>query len=488
MLEIKHTFMPVIWSIVGVVIIWFVLNLFLKNRFKSSAITSLITVLFFSYGQIIGALNKFPEKTLGVSSDIYLTVHYILISGITIYLIVKFFRNYLRTTGFLNFISLALLVYPSFIMITYAKTINIENFDTDSELNKIENIIIDDEVLKKPDIYYIILDGYGRDDVLQSVYGYDNSEFIDALENQGFFVARKSRSNYAQTLLSLASSLNMQYLDSKDDNSKDMDAYRVPLKTKIINNRVAKILRETGYKFLTFSTGYSGTEIENSDIYIKPGFSFDEFQLMLIGTTPFYPLLQVIPNKSPKYLHRQRILFTIDKLPNIHLENEPMFAFAHIIAPHPPFVLADEFRTPSKIEMLNINDGSHYHLFVDSLQTEYKTQYIAQLKVLNKLVLDMIDKLLLRENIVIILQSDHGPGLLLNWENPDSNTFAERLPILNAYYFSDSVNIPLYDSITPVNSFRLILNNYFNLNLLPLEDKSYFSRWTAPYKFIDVDN
>lgn len=489
MLEINHIFIPVIWSVFGVVIMWSVLNLFIRNRFKSSAVTSLITVLFFSYGHIIGALNKFPERMLGISSDLYLTMNYVLIAGISIYIIVKYFKKYFQITGFLNFISIALLAYPFIIIITSAKSINIEYPNTNKYLNKIENVKTNDKRIEKPDIFYIILDGYGREDVLKSIYNHDNESFLKELENRGFFIARESRSNYAQTLLSLASSLNMQYLDTMDKNSKDTDAYRLYLKSEIINNRVTKILRGFGYKFVTFSTGYSGTEIETSDIYLKPSFSLDEFQFMLIGTTPLYNLLQVIPNKSPKYLHRQRILFTIAELPNINFPNEPIFAFAHIIAPHPPFVLAyeSEFRTPSKIDLLNFNDGFHYHMSVDSLQTEYKTKYIAQLKVLNKLVLDMLDKLLLRKNIVIVLQSDHGPGVLLNWEYPDSATLAERIPILNAYYFADSVNIHLYHSITPVNTFRLIFNSYFSLNLPPLEDKSFFSRWSSPNDFIAVD-
>ncbi len=75
--------------------------------------------------------------------------------------------------------------------------------------------------LKKPDIYYIILDGYGRGDVLKSVYGFDNEKFYNELENRGFFIARKSNANYAQTtLFSLASSLNMEYLEIPNNDSK----------------------------------------------------------------------------------------------------------------------------------------------------------------------------------------------------------------------------------------------------------------------------
>jgi hypothetical protein len=58
-----------------------------------------------------------------------------------------------------------------------------------------------------PDIYYIILDAYGRADTLQSLFDYDNSEFLDFLEAKGFYVADCAQSNYSQTILSLSSSL-----------------------------------------------------------------------------------------------------------------------------------------------------------------------------------------------------------------------------------------------------------------------------------------
>ena len=120
MLAIKHIFRPVIWSIAGVVIIWFVLNLFLKNRYKSSAITSLITVLFFSYGHIIIGMNKFPEDVIGISSDLYLSLNYLLIIGILSYMIIKFFKNFLSVTGYLNLIGFTLLFYPLYtIFINY---------------------------------------------------------------------------------------------------------------------------------------------------------------------------------------------------------------------------------------------------------------------------------------------------------------------------------------------------------------------------------
>ena len=77
-----------------------------------------------------------------------------------------------------------------------------------------------------PDIYYIILDGYARSDVMKSRFGFDNSGFLSHLESRGFYVARQSTANYCQTPLSLSASLNAVYLDElvQGDRGRDQTA------------------------------------------------------------------------------------------------------------------------------------------------------------------------------------------------------------------------------------------------------------------------
>ena len=92
---------------------------------------------------------------------------------------------------------------------------------------------------------------------------------------------------------------------------------------------------------------------------------------------------------------------------------------------------------------------------------------------------------------IIILQGDHGTQTLLkkyddNWDNQNDESITERMSIFNAYYLPDQNTELIYDSITPVNSFRLILNAYFNTNYELLEDKSYFADYIHPYNFTDV--
>ena len=76
-------------------------------------------------------------------------------------------------------------------------------------------------------------------------------------------------------------------------------------------------------------------------------------------------------------------------------------------------------------------------------------------------------------------------NIATNWDNKNDESITERMSIFNAYYLPDQNTGLIYDSITPVNSFRLILNAYFNANYELLEDKSYFSDDTY-YNFTDV--
>ena len=62
----------------------------------------------------------------------------------------------------------------------------------------------------------------------------------------------------------------------------------------------------------------------------------------------------------------------------------------------------------------------------------------------------------------------------------------ERMSILNAYYFPGQKYEGLYGRISPVNSFRVVLNSYFGAKLRLLPDRSFFSTWPEPYQFIDV--
>ena len=63
-----------------------------------------------------------------------------------------------------------------------------------------------------PDIVVILVDGHARSDTIHDLFSFDNEPFLTAMEEQGFVVARKSRSNYNRTSLTLATMFQMRQL------------------------------------------------------------------------------------------------------------------------------------------------------------------------------------------------------------------------------------------------------------------------------------
>jgi hypothetical protein len=336
-----------------------------------------------------------------------------------------------------------------------------------------------------PDVYYIILDGYARSDVLQELYQYDNSSFINALEERGFFIASESQSNYMQTALSVSSSLNMEYLTGFSKIAPD----RGQLIGMIKNNKIRAIFESFGYKTIGFSSGYQPTEWVNSNYYFSSpeiGKSHDLEALLLINSAADILVEQKwLDLPITKYRSQQeRISYTFSSLaeevPSI---SGPKLIFAHIIAPHPPFVF-DQNGPITPDEVYVLQDGNKYW----GNKVEYIHKYINQLSYINDLVIETIDNILDKSvnPPIIIIQADHGPGAYLDWNSSKDTCFKERFSILNAYYFPDKKVDLLNENITPVNTFRIIFNSYFGTDFDLLDNKEYFSTWDQPYNFIDV--
>jgi hypothetical protein len=343
--------------------------------------------------------------------------------------------------------------------------------------------------LKKPDIYYIIVDGYAREDVLKSIYNFDNSDFLMYLNQQGFYIPSKSQSNYIQSALSLASSLNFGYFNHSslaENNSYN----RKPLQEMIINSNVRSILEKFGYHLIYIYSGYAFTDIPDADIYLSVKKSrFTHLEGAFIDSTGLKTITNSLGVEEyiPGYeLHRQIILNNFDQLSNIpdKYNSKPKFVFAHIVLPHPPFIFDREGNAITPARPYTINDGNYYR----GSEREYVNDYVEQLIFTNEKLRDTINQILNKSKMppIIILQADHGPGAYLDWDSAENSCLMERFSILNAYFLPGNPDTNLYPTISPVNSFRVILDTYFNSNLGLLEDRQYYSPWLHPYQFVDV--
>jgi len=394
----------------------------------------------------------------------------------------KVFRDPGIVTKFLNVTFLVILVAPAFRIIKFAI-----GLPSHRAAFAATELVADSKGAQLPDIYYLIVDGYARADVLETVYHYDNTEFIDFLIDRGFYVASQSRSNYMQTALSLSSSLNFDYLDEATVALREQ-AWRVPTTFWIAQSRVRKILEQADYQFVALSSGYFNTEIRDADVYLSPyRMRVNEFDGLLLGVSAARFLAPVLDWPAFGYeAHREIIHYAFAQLyaPQQDVDS-PKFVFMHVVAPHPPFVFDEHGRSIEPQHPYTLSDGEGYPGTVD----EYLTHYVGQLKYVNRKVQQAIDAVLENSDrpVIIILQADHGPGAFLDFNSAEGSCWYERFGILNAYYFpDDDVYRSLYETISPVNSFRVVLDAYFDTNLGLLEDRSYYSSLRYPYDFTEI--
>jgi hypothetical protein len=338
-----------------------------------------------------------------------------------------------------------------------------------------------------PDIYLIILDAYGREDFLREVYRFDNHEFTESLRSKGFYVADQSSPNYPMTWLSLSSLLNFDYLDDFTRELRNTQAHG-PGYDLLQNSDVRRLFHDAGYQFIALPSATLFTQMRDADIYYKMTSSdLNEFEGLVLSSTVANLVVNAwnLDLPVPSYdLHRQYILFSLEKLETVATIKGPKFVFAHIMAPHPPFVL-DEFGNYVQSTLpYNMGDASGFM----GTSEEYVTGYVNEIRFLNRRLIEVIDMILEQSEQppVIIIQGDHGPGNYFNLREPNNICLKERYSILNAYYFPDGNYAALYPAITPVNSFRVVLNQYFESQLELLEDRNYYATWSAPYVFNDI--
>jgi hypothetical protein len=348
-----------------------------------------------------------------------------------------------------------------------------------------------------PDIYYIILDGYGRSDILEELYDFDNSGFLSFLRQRGFHVATKSHSNYAQSILSIASSLNLTYLDDLAALVGPESRDRRPLEHMIQHSAVVRFLEQQGYTIVALPSGYSPTDLKDADVHGGSGRAWNEFEVRLLGNTPIPWLVVRGGLLDVRAVQRQKILHILNLLSGTSQAQSPHFVFAHVLAPHGPFLFDEHGNEIEPQRWFDMHDGTPFDVVsanddftLEQIRAEYISGYRGQLAFINTRVESIVDDLLSASSrpAVIILQADHGPASLLDWHNPDNSYYLERFAILNAYLLPGIDSAGLYDEITPVNTFRLIFNEYFGTDLELLDDASYFSTLERCYEFIDVTN
>ena len=475
--DFRQTLLPLVLSLAGASILWFLLLLILRDKFKAGLSTFLFLVLFFSYGRVYQSLETYD---IFVPGHAYLLPGVMLAWGYCVYFIHRAKRDFRNLTAALNVIAAVLIVINlANISIYQIGKPKVEPSRPVNATGATDNVT--DDAKTKRDIYFIILDEYAHPDTIKEWAGYDNSWFINSLKDKGFFIAGQSRTRSPHSPLVIAQVLNMEYLSGEwywdvinkhfteitNGESRPSGKYweSEPIYWKYAYNKAADFLRIKGYKYICFGNRHAKGRWDsfmrdNADQYFNYAESSgalwaSEFQNILWNSTalrPFYPHL--IGSQYEGFL-RHEISGTLEHLKEIPYMEGPKFVVAHIMCPHEPFVFGPKGEYVDPLNYRNYRDKQFY-----------LGQYIYISVEIDK-VLSALQKES-KSPPIIILQSDHGlrpgyPGQVIGKD--------EWHKILNALYLPGVDKAVLYDSISPVNTFRLIFNQYFGTDYELLPDK-----------------
>ncbi|MBI3946999.1 MAG: hypothetical protein HY321_13830 [Armatimonadetes bacterium] len=454
-----------------------VLRLALRDAHRAGLGASLLVLLFVSYGHLHAGVSA--AMGIGASRTGALVVS-MLILALAGRAILLTRRDLRRVTAVANAAALFLVIQPAYLL--GACALQRQHYATAAGAAPVAAAR---SVAPGPDadIYYIILDRFASASVLRESYGFDNSEFVRDLRAQGLYVADPAFANYLKTAQSLASSLNMRHLtplaQAVGEDSNDW----APVHAMLRDHEVGRFLKTRGYTYIHLGSSFEATENNpHADVNLHGGSVWSSFFVQSLteqtmarafgfGTGPI----------TFRDQHLAAARFQIESLARIAKDPRRTFTFAHILMPHRPYVV-DHTGRVVPFEVL--------------MERSEQENYVEQLRYTATAATRLVRQILATspEPPIILLQSDEGPfphryfkdeeGF--NWRGATPAELREKLGILSAYYLPGGRR-GLYPTITPVNSFRVVLNRYFGAELPLLPDRSYaFQDGRHLYRFADV--
>ncbi|HNU13687.1 MAG TPA: hypothetical protein PKI55_04455, partial [Chitinophagaceae bacterium] len=282
---------------------------------------------------------------------------------------------------------------------------------------------------------------------------------------RGFYIAQNSLSNYNSTPFSVASLLNMDYLnDIKGSHRVKRDLQQC---YELINqNRVASFFKEHGYEIHNNSIfRFNRLPAVTDETFIPAATSFITSQTLLsrIEEELGYHLVHSLNMR--KFLKRinlkdlnnnEKIISRTTEIAS-QKNGTPKFVYSHLMMPHYPYYFNKE-GLPYDWQTLE-----HYN--------NDRERYIQYLQFCNSKFLGLIDHIIKNSPVppIIVFISDHG---FRQTKNPSS--ISEVYNNFNAVLLPERNYAGFYSSISLVNQFRAVLNTSFRQQLPMLKDSTVF--------------
>ena len=410
------------------IIIWIVIRKIIKNGNKAALITGVGVVFFFYFGYVQDALKGILVSNIPVNkTSILVPISIIIFIILTVYFI-KSKNNFESIIKIANVVSITLILVVCV------------------------QFIIPGASAEKPNVYHIILDEYTDNEILTKKFGYNNEKFLEFLNNNGFYMHDKLFSTFGSTVKELNVILNMEYPKKLGWMYEDYESLN--------NNKVMSIFSNQDYSVIETNSMMRWKNFSDVDTKLcyDTNFINSEFLDQVLGKS----IIRYFLEKYQQDTRRDTIRCTFNVLNEITLKTDgPKYVFSHVYVPHPPFLFGPngENVIPDRREISGLQSWENPQGYVNQLI--YATNEITV--VIKNIVKN-------DPNAIVIVQGDTGT---LTGADISKKTMKE---IYQAHSILYAVRIPDVedsDYMIPVNTYRIIFNNYFNMNYDYLEYHSY---------------
>lgn len=441
-----------------------------KNNLKAGIYSFIVMGYFFGFGVVKDLMDNSPSLSRISSYKYLLPAIAIMLLLLLVYL-KKTVRNFTRLN---NFLFLAVTLNLLFEIFVFSKNV-ITGAEKENDLGD-PNLSMAASFkpcsnCEQPDIYYMIFDEYTSSDCLKRYFNYSNEKLDNYLTLNNFFISKKSRSNYSFTSFSMASILDMDYLNLSPNYTEAIARDIARGEYTIKNNNTIKIFEKQGYKIHNHSLFDFADYPSLLGTYfyeLRRMFISDETLLARVKRDIGWNLIRLRTRQEAEKRMKEKFYQSSDfviknKITSFNtafdaIKNDnPLtkdFYYFHFVLPHDPFVF----------------DSSGNVRYDPDNKIRMDIKYIDQVKHANDMIFKLVDMINSKYNkkAVIIIQGDHGFKTWPGKEHYNDIAFEN----LNAVYLPDTTYKGYYDGISSVNTFRLLFNHYFNSNFEILPDTS----------------
>jgi hypothetical protein len=445
-------------SVAGSIGFLFVIILFITRKTLFAAlITFFISLWYFFFGAFHDPIKSTPVLNLISSYTIVIPLLFIA----TFLWIVLLKRNPNLWQKLCLYLNVLLIIY----CVIDAVKISFRSFRTTNE-----NVTLAfnyEAVKNKPDVFFLLFDGYPGTKSLIDSFNFDNKPFLDFLTKNNFVYIPGS-SNYDLTVFSMSSLFNMDYIKGE---------WHLPnADQKDVQKRMNEIKQASVFKIFS-GMGYTVDNNSIFDIQNAPGIS-DENSFLLghsvlltdkifinrfnrdIGASLPQWLVKKMPflRDQSFYRHRNDNAAVEDHLLKTATQKniKPIFSYSHFLMPHGPY-----FYDSTGIE-------TEYKKMNAEASWANKNDFISYLKYSNSVAEKVISALRKNKpNGIIIIKSDHG----FRYYNSAIPFQPARFDNITWIFFPDKHYGNTTRPLTDVNFFPYLFNNHFN-NRLPFSKDS----------------